>query len=82
MNKLEVTAQDIQNALDHKKLGGFAPSIHCPIGRAFSREKKVVIVTPTRLNFSDRLVNLPKIAKEFIRYFDAGKEVHPFEFEY
>lgn len=57
---------------------------HCPIAYAIHRslpEIEEVSVGNFRVHLDDKNVYLPVSAREFIKRFDQGEKVNPFEFE-
>ncbi len=76
---IEVTQEDIDNGLSKN-------NCDCPIALAAKRKSKLdyVSVTPhfVRLgSFGGKCFDLPAIARQFIRDFDAQKKVGPFSFQ-
>lgn len=76
---IQVTAEDIS-------LGIRGRTSRCPVALAFNRtgcSTSFVIVTPklAREYQSHRCWELPPEATDFIKRFDAGLPVEPFEFE-
>lgn len=77
--KIQVTSDDIKN--------GNRTFITCPVSLALNREtKKECIVDRHTIAIYDKYLNVasycsPKSVFDFIRDFDDGLEVQPFEFD-
>jgi hypothetical protein len=81
--KIQVTNEDIRK-------GRRGTICHCPIARAVKRELgaagREVRVFPTLLRFQNRRLGqfdicMPSEAKAFVKDFDGGEQVQPFEFD-
>lgn len=81
--KIKVTQEDIEN-------GTPTESDQCPIALAIRRDLKFkcqvdesyIVVFNNKLSIYDAMeFKTPEVCKNFIKMFDAGVEVSPFEFE-
>lgn len=79
--KIIITQQEIDDA---KKFKGWAPARDCcPIALAVQRLFKTPVTVGNsfiHINYTN-IYLLPEIAKKFVKDFDGGLEVKPFEFE-
>jgi hypothetical protein len=69
---------------EHIKAGKPDNCRFCPIAIAITEaleHKYIVVVKPKLCYTCGRVFALPEIARNFIRSFDLGKHVEPFEFE-
>jgi hypothetical protein len=80
--KIKVSKKDIE-------CGSRNSGYYCPIALAMKRFGFTVEVTKTTIDFNpfgcgdneDIKLELPPLAMDFIKRFDAGKKVRPFTFE-
>lgn len=75
--KVTVTEEDIALGLPNNRW-------QCPIACAIKRSKKdvsIVSVSTLDMRVNNHWYILPSVARSFIRQFDAGGAVEPFEFE-
>ena len=80
--KIQVTQQDIDNGL--KGL-----CTHCPVALAFKRVIQggsvevgdAAYIFPYNFDGPTVMITLPEFVHKFIRAFDSGNKVEPFEFE-
>lgn len=80
---INITQADIDGATRAQRVSFFTRASGCPIARAVREHHPDWRVTETRIiDFNyDEIATLPGPAIAFIRDFDTGKAVEPFEFE-
>lgn len=85
--QINVTQEDIDNALELQATGQYVATIHCPVGLAMSRVFPGVRVTQWFLTINRNtdgrkmlLYYTPQSVKEFIADFDRHNPVKPMAF--